>query len=148
MRLWHYQLLPYLPKAQLTSQWRECVCVAKNIHDSGTPNHILVNRIMQYELSDFNDYCNHVLVAMMERNMHITGSSIDKLYRYTGFMADSEAVHRDVFIGWHDMGYLKVCMVNLWEKYYYADGKSSLTHEDWVLLASGYEKIAGKMFVV
>ena len=38
MRLWHYQLLPYLPKYQLKSQWRECVCIASNIYEHGTPS--------------------------------------------------------------------------------------------------------------
>lgn len=56
MRLWHYQLLPYLPKYQLKSQWRECVCIASNIYEHGTPNHILVNAIMDYPIEEFNDY--------------------------------------------------------------------------------------------
>ena len=41
MRLWHKDLIPYLPKQQLISQWRECCCIAKNIADNGTPNHLL-----------------------------------------------------------------------------------------------------------
>ena len=27
MRLWHYKLIPYLPKKQLVSQWRECIAI-------------------------------------------------------------------------------------------------------------------------
>ena len=57
MRLWSYQLVPFLPRQQLVSQWRELVCIAKSIHDKGTPNHILVNKIMRYPLSDLNKCC-------------------------------------------------------------------------------------------
>lgn len=85
MRLWHYELLPYLPKYQLKSQWRECVCIAKSIHDNRTPNHILVNPIMNYPIEEFNDYCNHVLNAMMQRNISASESTLDKLNKYTGF---------------------------------------------------------------
>ena len=56
MRLWHKDLLPYLPKQQLVSQWRECCCIAKNISVSGTPNHILVNRILEYPERHFVCY--------------------------------------------------------------------------------------------
>ena len=148
MRLWHYQLLPYLPKAQLTSQWRECVCIAKSIHDNGTPNHILVNAIMDYPIEEFNDYCNHVLNAMITRNISATETAIDKLNKCTGFMVDSGAMYRSVYDGWHDYWYLKVCIANLWKKYYYGKGVSALTCDEWALLADGYKKITGEIFIL
>ena len=46
MRLWHKDLIPYLPRQQLLGQWRECCCIAKSIHDKGSPNHLLVNKII------------------------------------------------------------------------------------------------------
>lgn len=46
MRLWHKDLIPYLLKLQLLSQWRECCAICSNIANKGTPNHILVNKIM------------------------------------------------------------------------------------------------------
>jgi len=49
LRLWSYQLLPYLPRQQLLSQWRECCCIAKSITEKGTPNHILVNKIKAHK---------------------------------------------------------------------------------------------------
>jgi uncharacterized protein (TIGR02328 family) len=53
LRLWHYSLLPYLPRQQLLSQWRECCCIAKSITEKGTLNHILVNKIMDYPIDHF-----------------------------------------------------------------------------------------------
>lgn len=51
MRLWHKDLIDVLPRQQLIAQWRECCCIAKNIADNGYPNHILVNKIMDFGLS-------------------------------------------------------------------------------------------------
>lgn len=56
MRLWSYQLLPYLPRLQLVSQWRECVSIITKIKQDGTPNHILVNRVLDYPLDHFYTY--------------------------------------------------------------------------------------------
>lgn len=150
MRLWHYSMLPYLPKAQLVSQWRECVCIAKSIHENGTPNHILVNRIMDYPISEFNTYCNHVLGAMLEREYNVSSESIEKLAKYVGFVVDSKdrAKYRDnsIFCDWHDEKYYRVCMFNLYEKWWYAKGKSALTSEEWKLLNRGYYFHMGRWF--
>ena len=51
MRLWHKDLIPVLPRQQLLSQWRECCCIARNIVENGTPNHILVNKILDYPIN-------------------------------------------------------------------------------------------------
>ena len=50
MRLWHKDLIPYLPKEQLVSQWRECSSIAGAIIKNGTPNHGLVNYVLDYPI--------------------------------------------------------------------------------------------------
>ena len=50
MRLWHKDLITVLPRQQLMAQWRECCCIIKNITEKGTPNHLLVNKIMNYDI--------------------------------------------------------------------------------------------------
>ena len=35
MRLWHYKLIPVLPRAQLVSQLRENVAIAKALYEKG-----------------------------------------------------------------------------------------------------------------
>lgn len=44
MRLWHYELLPYLPKSQLLGLWRELNSIFKKQN-----NHILINYIYDYD---------------------------------------------------------------------------------------------------
>ena len=38
---------------QLIAQWRECSAIAGNIVKLGFPNHILVNKIMDYDIDEF-----------------------------------------------------------------------------------------------
>lgn len=133
MRLWHYALVKYLPRQQLLSQWRECVCIAKSIHDKGTPNHILVNKIMDYPISGFNDYCNIVLAEMVKRGYNVSESSINKLKDYVGFEVDSDKQYNKLFKGWHNLSYLEQCYYNLQEKY----DCGGLTDKEWETVANG-----------
>lgn len=66
MRLWHKDLIQILPKNQLLSQWRECCCIARNIAVNGTPNHILVNKIMDYGIAHFYSYTKLVYLEWAE----------------------------------------------------------------------------------
>lgn len=127
MRLWHCQIIPYLPRQQLLSQWRECVCIAKSIHDKGTPNHILVNKIMDYPISEFNDYCNIVLVEMVKRGYNVSDSSINKLEDYVDFEVDSDKQYSHPFKDWHNIRYLRQCYFNLQEKY----DCNGISEEEW-----------------
>lgn len=49
MRLWHYELLPYLPKSQLLAQKRECDLIWRDLRLERKTNHILINYIWQYD---------------------------------------------------------------------------------------------------
>ena len=64
IRLWHYELIPYLDKQRLVAQWRKCCYIAKNIADNGTPNHILVNKVLNYPTIHFVVYTNMILAEM------------------------------------------------------------------------------------
>lgn len=117
MRLWHYKLIPYLPKSQIISQWREIICIAKNLKENGTPNHILVNRMLNYDIKDFNIFCNKVVSEMLFRKYKISESSICKLENYINFQVNSEEKNMECFINWHNDEYLTICYYNLKEKY-------------------------------
>lgn len=137
IRLWSYQLIPFLPRQQLLSQWRECVCIAKSIHDKGTPNHILVNKIMDYPISEFNDYCNIVLVEMIKRGYKVSESSINKLEEYVGFQVDSDKQYSRLFKTWHNTKYLGQCFHNLEEKY----DCGGISREEWEMFCEGFRSV-------
>ena len=118
MRLWHYKLIPYLDKQRLVAQLRECVAISKSIHEKGTPNHILVNKIMDYDLSEFRIYCNMVIYEMIcNRGYSVSVVTVKKLQEYINFEIDVKTINNRIFENWHNETYLKICIYNLYEKY-------------------------------
>ena len=123
MRLWHKDLIKVLPRQQLLSQWRECCCIARNIAVNGTPNHLLVNKIMDYPQSHFIWYCQKVYNEMIRRGYKCDKSKFMK-------WVDKESVfpsNGDLFKGWHNNRYLAQCYYNLQEKY----DCGGITEDEW-----------------
>ena len=114
MRLWHKDLIDVLPRQQLLGQWRECCLIAKNIANKGTPNHILVNRIMDYPLCHFWNYGMSVMFEMQKRGYKVNVSSFTKYISPENVQALD---NKEIFNGWHDTKYLWQCYRNLEEKH-------------------------------
>lgn len=134
MRLWHKYLIGVLPQKQLLGQWRECCLIAKNIAEKGTPNHLLVNKVMEYPISEFCDYCNIVLKQMVVRGYNVSEKSIHCLEDNVVFCVDSD-LNMGIFNGWHNDRYLKQCFYNLQEKY----DCGGISEKEWRLLEERYE---------
>lgn len=127
MRLWHKDLIPVLPRQQLLGQWRECCAIAKNIAEKGTPNHILVNRIMDYQLGHFTTYTAHVFAEMIRR-----GYGCD-MWRFRKWIFEYDPIgFNDIFNNWHTDRYLLQCYYNLQEKY----DCGGITEEEWQRIES------------
>ena len=56
MRIWHTKLIKALPKIHLVAQWRELSAIAGAIQKNGTPNHVLVNFVLDYDYDNFISY--------------------------------------------------------------------------------------------
>lgn len=117
MRLWHKDLIPVLPRQQLIGQWRECCLIAKQIVEQGTPNHILVNKIMDYHISHFNNYAFIVYYEMHKRGYKVDPNKFQKwLNKNYDKDISKYPLYNDLFTGWHDDIYLRECLYNLEEK--------------------------------
>jgi len=115
MRLWHKDLIPVLPDKQLLGQWRECCAIAKNIATKGTPNHILVNKIMDYPLEHLYNYGVFVCCEMDRRGFKC---DFEKFSHYFTFPHETKTIlHTDIFFGWHIRRYMSQCFMNLQEKF-------------------------------
>ena len=113
MRLWHKNLITVLPRQQLLSQWRECCCIAKNIKTNGTPNHLLVNKILDYPESQFNVYALAVRNEMLKRGYKCDWNRFIKWRINRNYEWDL----KEIFRYWHNIRYLKQNYYNLMEKY-------------------------------
>jgi uncharacterized protein (TIGR02328 family) len=128
MRLWHKDLIPYLPKQQLVAQWRELNSIYVNQN-----KHILIDYVYGYSTDDLYIYSLYVIREMRKRDYKIklenfckyfNESDNDKInetiYSITGsleFLNKYIEMSETPFIVHHDKEYLKICCWNLWEKY-------------------------------
>jgi len=110
MRLWHKDLIPYLPRQQLLGQWRECCLIAKQIDEKGSPNHVLVNKVTEYPRDHFNTYCYFVWDEMIRRGYRPSLSAMKKVWHNMFHYVPC------IFSGWHNDRYLRQCLANLQEK--------------------------------
>ena len=115
MRLWHKDLIPVLPRQQLLSQWRECCCIARNISVNGTPNHLLVNKVLDYPIEHFFRYGRRVYHEMRVREYNPDWERFNKWFK--GIWLSSEYANDAIFDNWHTDRYLIQCYYNLQEKY-------------------------------
>lgn len=114
MRLWHKDLIPVLPDKQLLGQWRECCAIAKNIATKGTPNHLLVNKIMNYPSDHFWSYGSFVAGEMLHRGFAVDFEKFNKYFPFGGYALEKID---DIFKGWHNKRYMSQCFMNLQEKF-------------------------------
>ena len=126
MRLWHKDLIPVLPEMQLRGQWRECVLIAKALHENNL-NHVLVNRVKDYQTEHFFQYCGMVWREMLKREYKADSKRlipyIKNAEQFNAFWKmpieyDNlfDCYCNGKFIRWHDKRYLRQCLYNLEEK--------------------------------
>ena len=145
MRLWDIRLLPVLSRQQLISQYRECCCIAKNTSINGTPNHVLVNRMMDYSKSNFLHYTENVMDEIKIRGYRISDNSLNKFYSNMNNIpieifgqCVSSAIN--IYDKWMNNDvYLRECLFNLEEKYI-CGGISSV---EWNKIYNKYGKKFG-----
>lgn len=116
MRLWHKDFIKYLPREQLVAQWRELSAIAGNILTKDTPNHILVNKIMNYSFDHFISYAYYVRHEMNRRKYRTMDSVWNKICSVANHNFKLLAVD-ETYPDWHNIRYLKRCYHNLEEKY-------------------------------
>ena len=144
MRLWSKFLISEIPCQQLLSQWRECCCIAKNLSDNGTPNHLLVNKILDYSLCHFTSYTKLVIDEMRSRGYKISKVALDNFndnidgasrklddYNKCNTMP-IELIYKD----WMNETYIVINIYNLYKKHLCG----GLTDDEWNKIYHKYYK--------
>lgn len=111
MRLWHYALIPYLPKSQLLAQWRELNSIFKN-----QPKHILINYIYEYPKTDLFSYSNKIINELIINR----GYKIKSMNNFNNYFAkeiSQDYMVNTPFRNHHNFRYLQQCFYNLQEKF-------------------------------
>ena len=108
MRIWHYKLIPFLPKSQLIAQWRELNSIFKK-----QDRHILINYVYKYPKENLMWYTELIIGEMDKRGFRI--NSLENLLNY---FKDTDLIPMDnPFSEHHNERYLIQCFHNLQEKY-------------------------------
>lgn len=146
MRLWHYELLPYLPELQFKGQLRELVAIMHDWRDKGKTNHLLINRVMEYTKIDLSTYFYYYMWMYYDKY----GKRISKkiIKEFEDFSPAYYDLTELTFEGWHNKEYLRVCMANLYEKHVFGVGNSRITDKEWNTLLRGYKQITGEDYVI
>jgi len=116
MRLWHQELIKYLPRQQLLGQHREC-CALRG--KGWNKKHNVVDYIFKY--SPYKLFMYHLLVMneMYQRNYKVNKLWLHSLYRGKNEIAylELEPINCGIKIyNEHDDQYLKECLLNLRSK--------------------------------
>lgn len=127
MRLWHYKLIPFLPKSQLLAQWRELNSIFKK-----QDKHILINYIYQYDKRPLLNYSQAVMREMLNR-----GYKINNYLNYQLYFLHSDSFGTEKFKE-HDDEYLTICYWNLREKY--LRGQKDFSADLWQKIEEFYKK--------
>ena len=137
MRLWHKDLIDVLPQKQLVAQWRECCSIISNIARKGTPNHILVNYVLDFSADEYKEYTKLVINEMKRRGYKISDTSFvnfvvnfNKAEKYF----DNDRRTKELYEGIHNERYLEQCFMNLQEKY----DRGMFSKEEYELLKNKY----------
>lgn len=146
MRIWSWQLLPYLPDRQFRGQLQELVAILRDWQDKGKTNHLLINRVMEYPKSHLIRYYSLYSHEYKRRYHKEIGIRITKQFIDFCFDDDYKFVEAP-FPNWHDNIYLKIAMANLLEKHM-GVGRSRVTDDEWKRLCDGYKLITGREYVL
>jgi uncharacterized protein (TIGR02328 family) len=138
MRLWHYQLLPLLDDFHIVAQWRELLAIKGAIDKNGTPNHRLVNKVLDFSILDFKQYTFKVAEEMQRRKIKFVASKLGEVIVWE---CDHFAKRntKTLYEGWHNNRYLTQCYYNLQEK---ADC-GIVSKQAWARIDEFYKKEMG-----
>lgn len=113
MRLWHVDLLPYLPNSQLLAQKREVDLIWKDIAEGKKTNHILINYIWEYEDPKAELFAYYLELYKEFTNRHFKFNSS----KYCDVKAIERHPLAHIFGRHHTRAYIEICYYNLKEKY-------------------------------
>ena len=133
MRLWHVDILPFLPRSQLLAQWRELNSIFKK-----QDNHILINYIYDYQQVYLWEYAMAVVLEMKKRGYTIRSMDNSKNYFGVDFTIPKEIKGLTRFQE-HNDEYFEICYYNLKEKY--LRGQKDYTDAMWFALDEFYKEM-------
>ena len=135
MRLWHTSLIKVLPREQLVAAWRELSAIAGSNQKKGTPNHLLVNFVMDYNFDHLISYAYYVREEMTRRGYCTMNNVWEKI---VSLKPDYIIVPlNELYKNKMNQEYYVICYYNLEEKYLCG----GIKEEDWKKIKEPYKML-------
>ena len=136
MRLWHTALIEGLPREQLVAQWRELSAIAGAVQKNGTPNHILVNFVLDYDWIHFISYAYYVRKEMTRRGYRTMNNVWEKICSLDLNPITEEDILplEEIYPEKMNKEYCEICYYNLLEKY----RCGGIMESTWIALENPY----------
>ncbi len=134
MRLWHINLIPYLPRQQLISQWRELIMIASCLHSKNLHNG-LVNKVKNYSYNHLYSYSMKVVAEIHNRGYRTSKNAYDKFLNYLKTIEPDYHLVNNIYQNWHNEIYLRQCLYNLEEKY----SCGLITQDEWNIIYNQFK---------
>ena len=136
MRLWHTQLIKGLPREQLVAQWRELSAIAGAVQKNGTPNHILVNFVLDYDWIHFISYAYYVRKEMTRRGYRTMNNVWEKICSLDlNPITEADILPlEEIYPEKMNKEYCEICYYNLLEKY----RCGGIMESTWIALENPY----------
>ena len=138
MRIWHTKLIDVLPREQLVAQWRELSAIAGSIKQKETPNHLLVNFVLDYDYDHFISYAAWIRDEMTHRGYKTMNSVWDKIESLKPEWELIEDIN-DIYPQKMDRTYFLICFSNLEEKYLCG----GISEQDWQRINESFIQYMG-----
>lgn len=138
MRLWHIDIIQYLPDLQLLAQWRELNSIFKKQN-----KHILINYVYKYNKDYLYNYTQVVIDEFKKRNLKIR-----TLKNFNEYFLDSEkpvtinCYNKALRFEEHNDEYFQICYYNLKEKY--LRHQKGYSKKSWLSLENYYYSLINK----
>lgn len=136
MRLWHKDLIDVLPNKQLLGQLRELSAIAGAIIKCSTPNHLLVNKVLDFTHAELCEYTRIVYRELKNRNFNVKDITLNKIYNLNSLDFAPDLSVGTLYKDWHNDRYLKQCLYNLQEKM----DCGGISKKEWLKIKEKFNK--------
>lgn len=134
MRLWHKDLIPYLPRQQLLGQWRELNSIYKLQN-----KHILINFVYEKNKLDLYAFSLLVLSEMKKRNYKVNSENFEKYFKKEN-NTKYTIIYENIYFEKMNERYLLQCLYNLQEKY----DCGGISKEEWKIIEDRFGEYLGE----
>lgn len=139
MTIWHKDLIPYLPKAQLMVQWEYCYHILEVLLDKGTLEGSF-SKVLNYSFTQFASYTYVVLVEIRKREYDLDANSlvlfISNLFKLRDNF-NNTCKEMEIYEDWHNDDYLKECLHDLEKQV----NMGNISMEDWSIIYNRFKDI-------